>query len=217
MQTLTLEFKIEFGKHKGLTVSEILNIDASYIVWLLQNIPNFFLPLETVKQWAKTHPEFQMLFEYKNLYYKKLVEKGAIPLPILTYNHIDRLYHTYYNESLMPEFGRKNPFGDFHNYISFAFSDYPQWVKNVSYWEYARLNTDENGIPQITISFNRLATILKYEGDKLTIAYEPDLKHNKYNPHLHSIDKLQFYVKADEHEFLEVARRCLALNLLMIR
>jgi len=217
MQTLKLDLKIEFGKHKGLTVFEILNIDASYIVWLLQNIPNFYLPLETVKEWSKTHPEFQILFQYKNQYFKKLVEKGEIPLPNFTHNQIDRLYHTHLNESHMPEFGARNPFGDFSNYITFSFSEYPQWIKNVSYWEYARLDEDENGIPQISICFNRLPTILKYEGEELKIAYEPNLKYNKYNPHQFSNDKILFQVKADEREFIEVAKRCIALNMLMIR
>jgi hypothetical protein len=217
MQTITFETKLTFGKHKGHSINQILEQDPNYVIWLLENIPDFYLPLQTVKDITAEYPCFKDLFNWNSKYKKKVVEKGEIKLPNFTYGQIDRLYHTQKNEELMPEFGARNPFGDSFNYITFAFSEYPQWIKNVSYWEYARINEDENGIPQISICFDRLPTILKYEGDELKIAYEPNLKHNKYNPHQFSNDKLLFQVKADEHEFLEVAKRCIALNMLMIR
>jgi hypothetical protein len=217
MQTLTFGTQITFGKHKGLSIQQILEVDPNYVIWMLENIDDFYLPIQTVKDLIGKFPHFKILLSEGGIYKKKVVEKTEVLLPKFTYDQIDRLYHTLKNESLMPEYGARNPFGDGHNYISFSFSQYPQWIKNVSYWEYARINEDENGIPQITICFNRLATILKYDGDELNIAYEPNLKPNKHNPHHFSNDKLLFYVKADEHEFIEVAKRCIALNMLMIR
>ena len=220
MQTITFETEINFGKHKGLTVNQILEIEPYYVVWLLEHVPDFYLPLQTVQELSQKHSCFNNLLINTSTYKKKVVEKGEITLPNFSHNQIGRLYHTRQNEELMPEFGARNPFGDPFKYITFSFSEYPQWIKNVSYWEYARINEDENGIPQISICLDRLPTILKYEGDQLKIAYEVDpkyQKHNKYNPHHFSNDKLLFQVKADEHEFIEVAKRCIALNMLMIR
>jgi hypothetical protein len=220
MQTITFETVIAFGKHKGLSVNQILEQDPNYVIWLLENISDFYLPLQTVKDLSVEHPCFKDLLIGNSTYKKKVVEKGEIKLPNFSYGQIDRLYHTQKNEELMPEYGARNPFGDPFKYITFSFSEYPQWIKNVSYWEYARIDEDENGIPQISICLDRLPTILKYEGEQLIIAYEADpkyQKHNKYNPHQFSNDKLLFQVKADEHEFLEVAKRCIALNMLMIR
>jgi hypothetical protein len=220
MQTITFETVIAFGKHKGLSVNQILEQDPNYVIWLLENICDFYLPLQTVKDLSVEHPCFKDLLIGNSTYKKKVVEKGEIKLPNFSYGQINRLYHTQKNEELMPEFGSRNPFGDYFNYITFAFSEYPQWIKNVSYWEYARIDEDENGIPQISICLDRLPTILKYEGEQLKIAFEVNpkyQKHNKYNPHHFSNDKLLFQVKADEHEFIEVAKRCIALNMLMIR
>ena len=40
---LTLENKLNFGKHKGKTIDEILHEDPTYIRWCLENIDWFKL------------------------------------------------------------------------------------------------------------------------------------------------------------------------------
>lgn len=34
---------LEFGKHKGKTIQQVMKIDSNYLHWALQNIPDFKL------------------------------------------------------------------------------------------------------------------------------------------------------------------------------
>ena len=46
---LSLTFKLNFGKHKGKTIDEILHEDPTYIRWCLKNIHWFKLSEEDKK------------------------------------------------------------------------------------------------------------------------------------------------------------------------
>ncbi len=49
-QTLNLKSKLNFGKHKGKTIDEVLEEDPTYIRWCLENIDWFKLSEEDEKE-----------------------------------------------------------------------------------------------------------------------------------------------------------------------
>ena len=57
--TLNLKGKLNFGKHKGKTIDEILHEDPTYIRWCLENIDWFKLSEEDEKT-------VQILSEYRD-------------------------------------------------------------------------------------------------------------------------------------------------------
>lgn len=53
---------LEFGKHKGKTVQEVMRIDCNWLHWALQNIPDFKL----------NHNALLLLPPQKTDYYSRL-------------------------------------------------------------------------------------------------------------------------------------------------
>jgi len=47
-----------FGKHKGDTLWSVIQEDESYVYWCVNNIPNFIISIETLKQIRSIFPMF---------------------------------------------------------------------------------------------------------------------------------------------------------------
>ena len=70
-QCLSLSFKLNFGKHKGKTIDEILHEEPTYIRWCLENIYWFKLSEEDEKT-------VQILSEYCDREMEDYYDWGAL-------------------------------------------------------------------------------------------------------------------------------------------
>lgn len=71
MKFYNLDTEFTFGKFEGMTVSEVLKIQHSYINWCAINLDHFFIPDEVIKEIKSTIPDFTISEEGQ----KKLSEK----------------------------------------------------------------------------------------------------------------------------------------------
>jgi hypothetical protein len=77
LEIYNLESKLLFGKHNGITLSQVLKIDTSYINWCILNHNRFYIDFETLELIKVMNPEFKLniseslaLFEKQNVFFK---------------------------------------------------------------------------------------------------------------------------------------------------
>jgi hypothetical protein len=71
MKFYNLDTEFTFGKFKGKTVREVLDIQHSYIDWCAINLDHFFISDEVIKEIKSIVPNFSISEEAQN----KLSEK----------------------------------------------------------------------------------------------------------------------------------------------
>ena len=66
---LTEKTILSFGKHKGKCVAEILDLDPSYLEWMVKNIEGAFLSpdVNITLEIDKVHREMASFMEYRDL------------------------------------------------------------------------------------------------------------------------------------------------------
>jgi hypothetical protein len=63
MRTYTLSTILSFGKFKGKTLLEVLEIQPSYIDWCVINLEHFFLPSSAIDAILSLKPSFSFSIE----------------------------------------------------------------------------------------------------------------------------------------------------------
>lgn len=65
-----LESKLDFGKHKGKSIKEILETEPSYLNWCARNVFNFIIDNDEVNNIRCHFPNFHFSYEEnKRIYY----------------------------------------------------------------------------------------------------------------------------------------------------
>ena len=58
--------KFLFGKHKGDSLWSVISNDESYIYWCINNIPDFAISIETLRQIRELFPMFIVTSEFSS-------------------------------------------------------------------------------------------------------------------------------------------------------
>lgn len=56
----------KFGKHKGETLSDVLEEDYTYIYWCINEIENFFLSTSAIEEIRELFPDFIIAKSFSN-------------------------------------------------------------------------------------------------------------------------------------------------------
>ena len=85
MKTYVLETIFSFGKHKGKTLAQIVDLDPSYIEWCIINLEHFYIYEEIFLLIKTVKPDFSISDHAK----QKLNEKCKIIMESYEYQNDD--------------------------------------------------------------------------------------------------------------------------------
>lgn len=123
MKAYHLDSIFTFGKYKGKTLREVIEIDEYYVSWCASNLDHFYITETTLEEIEHAYPSFSM-WDYA---LNKLAEKKA---SYKGHSSYDRKadFDEYYDSSTS-EYGGYNGFDDLA--IEVAFEGDPENTWNV--------------------------------------------------------------------------------------
>ena len=73
----SLESRFTFGKYKGLTLADVMDINPDYVVWCVTTIDDFLLYDSALEQMALVYPNFPLYIEFERCRKDNLNEEDA--------------------------------------------------------------------------------------------------------------------------------------------
>ena len=73
----SLESRFTFGKYKGLTLADVMDINPDYVVWCVTTIDDFLLYDSALEQMVHVYPNFPLYTEFERCRKEKLNREDA--------------------------------------------------------------------------------------------------------------------------------------------
>ena len=72
-----IDDEFDFGKYKGLSLSDVMDINPEYIIWCMMNISNnqycsFIITDEAMQELRSVYPEFLITLDFEDMRKKQL-------------------------------------------------------------------------------------------------------------------------------------------------
>ena len=119
--------KLQFGRHKGQELGDVILDDPTYIYWCINTIPNFGLNKEVIKQVSELYPNYIITEKFKN-------HVGDI-------DEFDDLYNFLENDDINDE--------DYEAWNDYSYNEEPTYDKYNGSWAQDEMGYSDDDIDTI--------------------------------------------------------------------